>query len=516
MRFSITLVAVFLLMFNVPVSGQKDDIGSGRALLFDGADDYVDFGDIFDDVALPVSISAWIWVDPSKTGQTPIFASQDKLSLYDGFWMVVNPTHLFCGYGDGFGYNLPQYRREMSAPHNGIAGEWTHVCAVIKGATDMSLYINGVRVEATIPTGQTNNPMSSFHPDEVATSGTWTTNNATHWFKGMIDELRVWNIALSTTQIRDEMCRKLSGNEVGLIGYWTFNETAGNLVNDQSSEANDGMIVGATRVFSGAPIGDESIHEYGGLIVEKNWDDFSVKEITNSPSGIQLYRVNSPPSQGLGLPSSFKSYYGVFTVKKIGEPGFSLDVCGFEREDNSAPEWMQFANKSFIWRREIVMNQDQVLSVDLGDDIVQCDNGAVTILPVTQLPEGTIYQWNTGATSREITVDVSGVYRLRVSNGCGVGEDEIEVVFRDQSFDPSRIPNVITPNGDPLNQFFVVPLEFSDRLILQVFNRWGQKVYKNNDYKNDWDADGLPPGVYFYTLKSGCGGQVKGTVSVLK
>lgn len=64
------------------------------------------------------------------------------------------------------------------------------------------------------------------------------------------------------------------------------------------------------------------------------------------------------------------------------------------------------------------------------------------------------------------------------------------------------IPNVFTPNGDGMNDTFVIPgLEFFEANELTMFNRWGSTVYDKKGYKNDWDGSQLNEGTYFYLLK---------------
>ena len=64
-------------------------------------------------------------------------------------------------------------------------------------------------------------------------------------------------------------------------------------------------------------------------------------------------------------------------------------------------------------------------------------------------------------------------------------------------------PNVITPNGDGKNDFFVIDgLELNPVNTLSIFNRWGNEVYRSNgSYKNDWNGNGLNEGTYYYLLK---------------
>jgi gliding motility-associated-like protein len=65
-----------------------------------------------------------------------------------------------------------------------------------------------------------------------------------------------------------------------------------------------------------------------------------------------------------------------------------------------------------------------------------------------------------------------------------------------------NVPNVFTPNGDGVNDRYEIPyLEHYISNELIVFNRWGELVYKDTNYNNDWDGGKLPDGVYFYILK---------------
>lgn len=83
-----------------------------------------------------------------------------------------------------------------------------------------------------------------------------------------------------------------------------------------------------------------------------------------------------------------------------------------------------------------------------------------------------------------------------------------------------EVPNVITPNGDGKNdKFFVRNLEYYPQAKLYIYNRWGQEVYLSNDYLNDWSADNLESGNYFYHLfvyDQGIENQYKGTVKVIR
>jgi gliding motility-associated-like protein/uncharacterized repeat protein (TIGR01451 family) len=65
-----------------------------------------------------------------------------------------------------------------------------------------------------------------------------------------------------------------------------------------------------------------------------------------------------------------------------------------------------------------------------------------------------------------------------------------------------KIPNVFTPNGDGKNEtFFIERLDSYSENQLTIINRWGSTVYEKDGYLNDWTANGLVDGTYFYVLK---------------
>lgn len=105
-----------------------------------------------------------------------------------------------------------------------------------------------------------------------------------------------------------------------------------------------------------------------------------------------------------------------------------------------------------------------------------------------------------------------------------------------------KIPTVFTPNGDGVNDTFVITLDdgnsgsgggsvgrsagpdekplstYYKSSELTVINRWGRIVYHKVDYENDWDGGGLSDGTYYYVLK--CKGlkeevQYEGVVMIL-
>lgn len=83
------------------------------------------------------------------------------------------------------------------------------------------------------------------------------------------------------------------------------------------------------------------------------------------------------------------------------------------------------------------------------------------------------------------------------------------------------IPNVITPNNDGKNDRFVIQglNKFASNEIV-ILNRYGDHVYEQRNYDNNWTADGLVAGTYFFVLRgTDSNGQVqefKGWIQVIK
>lgn len=61
------------------------------------------------------------------------------------------------------------------------------------------------------------------------------------------------------------------------------------------------------------------------------------------------------------------------------------------------------------------------------------------------------------------------------------------------------LPNLITPNNDGKNETFEINLNGTraSGVQLKIFNRWGSQVYTTPDYQHNWNAEGLPDGVYY-------------------
>lgn len=245
----VVLTVAFLL--SQPAAFSQDNTKDNtkkenRCLRLNGKDDYVDFGNIFKDVELPVTVSAWIKIDPTNMQLAPVFASRNCRSVYGGFTLVVDRNYMFIQYGDGFGMKHHAFRRGKEATVKLPHSEWHHVTAVVKDNSNMQLYLDGVDVGGVF-SGSSTNQMESDIPNGFATVGYLISNDVVYRFKGSIDDVRVWKRALSPEEVKSSVCNTLTGKETGLIGHWTFDEPSGKVCNDKSPNKFNGTLIGSAQ-----------------------------------------------------------------------------------------------------------------------------------------------------------------------------------------------------------------------------------------------------------------------------
>lgn len=92
-------------------------------------------------------------------------------------------------------------------------------------------------------------------------------------------------------------------------------------------------------------------------------------------------------------------------------------------------------------------------------------------------------------------------YTLTSTIGTCVATD---IVMVEVDCNSVYIPNIFTPNGDGVNDFFEVKVRGASTFHLQIFNRWGEMLFESTDPKKVWSGGKqdyyAPDGVYFWTL----------------
>ena len=215
---------------------------TGSALTFDGVDDYVDCGNsaVLNGFQ-QMTLSAWVYVNEFSTGtyQGRIISKRSwPNNSYDLVTGIRNGTPIagagFYGQNGIVGVTSTDYPFETN--------KWYHLAATNTG-TVQKMYINGIEIAVTnVNTGPivaTNVPLWI---------GQFSNNHEDAAFNGQIDDVAIFNRALTPEEVQYNMYHKLAGNENGLVGYWDFDEGQGQIANDKSGNGNDGQLGGSEEV----------------------------------------------------------------------------------------------------------------------------------------------------------------------------------------------------------------------------------------------------------------------------
>jgi gliding motility-associated-like protein len=142
---------------------------------------------------------------------------------------------------------------------------------------------------------------------------------------------------------------------------------------------------------------------------------------------------------------------------------------------------------------EVVPHQ----TINLGVDDFLC-SGQSVYFNLDSL-SGNFY-WSTDETSNQILVEEPGVYWVFIDDrGCTL-TDTIEY----EECSEITVPNIFTPNGDFINDYFYPETKGIDTLVIWIYDRWGKRVFKTEDFKTGWDGkinDLLAPeGQYYWVI----------------
>jgi len=259
---------------------------NNKALQLDGIDDRLGI----EDATLlnptdAITVEAWIKADKWENAihEGTIIGKQ-----------VGDPDRGYClSVGEGgraeFTISVDNgWKSQKTNPVMGI-GSWYHIAGVYDGSS-VKTYINGILQTSVDVTGT--HSVSTGTTLILGDNPTWTGRN----FEGTIDEVRIWNVARTETEINDNYKKELTGTETGLAAYWNLNEGAGTTVSDQTTNANDATLldmeesawvygfvvpnsdVGVVGIVSPSQIGPAFTSEEKVKVEIKN---FSTSSVTN-------------------------------------------------------------------------------------------------------------------------------------------------------------------------------------------------------------------------------------------
>ncbi|GGG43983.1 hypothetical protein GCM10010976_14470 [Bizionia arctica] len=266
----------------------------GDNLIFEGDEDYISFANNYGLGNGSFSMEAWVKPD-NVSGIRTIISKRNSNALNSGYdlSLIANRLH--------FRWN----NQDMLATATMNNSRWYHVAVTFNGSNTYTMYIDGFVV-------QTKTGSSPISNTNKALIGAMDTTNALpiNHFDGAIDEVRIWDTALSVTQIREMMNQEIkqAGSNVmgeviplpitgGLLwtnlkGYYQMkdgsdgNNVNGGNIEDISLSNIQGTLVGMTASQNeNAPLPYIS-NNNGSWDSASTWASGSVQQIPNS-------RINS-------------------------------------------------------------------------------------------------------------------------------------------------------------------------------------------------------------------------------
>tara|TARA_B100000586_G_scaffold51571_1_gene34477 strand:+ start:112 stop:1764 length:1653 start_codon:yes stop_codon:yes gene_type:complete len=236
-RFQLEMEIRFFYITLIILSIYPVEAQNSYSLNFDGEADYVEvpYGSAMIANAGQITLSGWVYPRNTNSGWPD----------FDAFFGFRNESD-----ADFYLLQLDNYKVEgrlrvtgnmaytiVTAPESISPDTWYHLALTYDGA-NLFVYINGIEAGSTEAFGQIINENVSL------TIGRLVFQTTNFDLDGQADEVSLWNIALTEQQIQDYMYADLTG-EAGLVGYWNFNEGAGDIANDAGGNDNDGLINGA-------------------------------------------------------------------------------------------------------------------------------------------------------------------------------------------------------------------------------------------------------------------------------
>ena len=306
--------------------------GAGRALYFDGDNDYISLPEQEVGNLIGYQFTIEFWVNPGEFADRPTFGfftngpynRENPISSYDSGLSI----------GDGAEFQLVQ--AFPIAPAN----TWTHY-AVVDDGSHYNVYINGfLEISELITIDPYRECSLRF---VVGTSGFASPYG--NDFKGYFDEFRIWDIGFDADKIMENMCKKITPdhpNYEHLKCCLRFDESSGTVAQDISSNNNDGTMTGMDAsidtIWSGVPIGDDAVYDASGnnpgqytvTLAHPQGDLMMVKGDGGVVTSIHLYRVDdtamredATKPEGWTIDNS--RFWGVFITGT--NPTYRLRYC---------------------------------------------------------------------------------------------------------------------------------------------------------------------------------------------
>ncbi|MHC1706374.1 MAG: LamG-like jellyroll fold domain-containing protein [Bacteroidales bacterium] len=237
----------FIFQFTFEIALGQPCIPNTNSVDFNGSSSFVRINTMNGlDVTNQLTIEAWIYPKAFASG-----SAGNSIFCKHAWGTSMYGYVLRCGGSGQLSFNIagavggsPVGWKEVLSPLGALSlNTWQHVAATFDGSV-LTLYVNGA-VSGSFGFAGTIYPSIGYKARIGALADTvWSMSR---YFNGMIDEVRVWNRALSPMEITSGMNDHIDPVvQTGLIGYWRFNEGSGSFVGDLGDGNNNASMVGGT------------------------------------------------------------------------------------------------------------------------------------------------------------------------------------------------------------------------------------------------------------------------------
>ena len=339
------------------------------ALDLDGELSYVEIEDseLLNKINGQVTVCAWIKPTDFPTRYLPIiYKGDERTPGITNRSFVLHLRHdgalQFASSPDG------EDEKYIFSPKNAVTlNQWHHVAGVIDTTRNIiSVYVDGVEAGYR-DFGRNRRFYESTLPLKIG--GTHEEINHNHRsFVGQIDEVSVWDVALTEEQIHGFMNNRPTGNEKGLVGYWKFYKQNDGEISDMTHNKLNGKLVANARLVDyirPIPTGlnPEQLAEHV-ILYEK-----ALKRGTNS---YEIYRT---------LADIYVKTGRTAEAEKLYLQSFEADLRQSEHDETMRSLWQLFdaagKEKEFITLLEKLkpkMKESSTLYELLGDAYTKVDD----------------------------------------------------------------------------------------------------------------------------------------------
>ena len=202
--------------------------------------DYVQMSNASSVIAnkIAFSMSAWVYPQANPSAHSGIMGFRNNTDADFYLLQLQNSNNVEARFrgSNGMGYDIV-------ATNLLDFNQWQHLAFTYDGSY-IRLYKDGALVDSSAATGiilQNTLPLQLGKLD-------WGTTG--FYMTGRLDEIRLWDVALSQTEINSWMCTPIDlthPNYNNLMGYWRLNDGQGTIAVDQTANGNNGTLMGSTQ-----------------------------------------------------------------------------------------------------------------------------------------------------------------------------------------------------------------------------------------------------------------------------